>query len=366
MENLQAVVDDKRRELSRRKATIEALETKNAQSLAGKRLAEQRLAELSRMVDEIRKNAAAVEKQNQDVREEIRVVIERYNESRSAVARLEERVKQQAERTEELECGMKQKDAELKKREGYLNRVLKQLEEKKGQLRSANLKVIELNRSVVSELRSKLAERERELSTATEMIKGHNAEMQTKTREIARLRKEVERLKELPKSFTGTPDALVDEHSPADNQGDNTAEEAPKSKPDRGPARKEKQWTFKEKYMRKLDDYYSAISDSGYRNNSLNIRHVLSQNYSAFTQDTSNQGEELSAAKSKKPELRRHSNAYDPTDFDVTRIIQKSLVRHGVSTDKRQSVAHSPKKKAPGATVASPLLGRKLHRLLES
>ncbi len=389
------------------------LEVSNARAIAEKKTVEDKFFQLTTTLEEVKGNSEDVARQNQEMRAEIEVIIGQCKEARGQMKQQQEELRKRAADIEKLETALQQKDAELQKRESYLDRVLKQFEEKKTQLRNANLKVQEISRSVVGELKKKLAERDRDAKMLKEMIKGHYAEVQTKNREIGRLRKQVARLgkaNEMRSQFirtfadTGNEEQAkqldnlrkldsqpIKEEEEEEDKQDEQVEPAPgdNSTSDHGNANDDRQRdsgsptskegdrssssvsrqmpspllrdTYKEKYVKRLDEYYSAISDASFHNNSSNVSHVLSQNYNAFAQERRRREEEpLRLADSLATPERKRSNMFD-IKIDVNQIIQKSLGRRGViSTDK---IVKSRSRVIQG-NGASPLINRRLRKIV--
>eukprot|EP01022_Parablepharisma_sp_SALTPOND_P033328 TRINITY_DN88494_c1_g1_i1.p1 TRINITY_DN88494_c1_g1~~TRINITY_DN88494_c1_g1_i1.p1 ORF type:complete len:1103 (+),score=74.15 TRINITY_DN88494_c1_g1_i1:637-3945(+) len=313
------------------------LEVKAAQLSAGKKTLEQRLENAIRTIEQRREDIKSFESKTDEMRSEIEILIAQCKEARMQMKQQDSIIKKQQSGIDELEYTLQQKDQEIDRREQHISRLSKQLEEKKGQLHAAHLKIQEINRSVLAELKKKLASKDRDITLFKEMIKGHYAEIQGKNREIAKLKKELNKVKNeqtmlnqknnQEKAGTAT-EAQPESPSPNPSQKP-TVEESSETEASPTPL-KLPQPAYKEKYLKRLDDYYNAISDHNYRNNSSSIRNALWQNYNAFAE--------------KPPAVEKHSeslllpsqNQSSPYDvkIDVSDIIKKSIARRDVSSDK--------------------------------
>lgn len=126
-----------------------------------------------------------------EMREEIEILITQCKDLQGKLKSKEEQYVKQAGSIEQLEIVIQQKEAETQKREGYLARVLQQLDAKKNELRSAQLKIRQISKTIVADLNKKLEERENEMKLMKEMIKGHHMEIETKMKDITRLNKKI-------------------------------------------------------------------------------------------------------------------------------------------------------------------------------
>lgn len=285
-----------------------------------------------------------VQKTN-EMRGEIEILITQCKEARNQMKQQDLDIKKYQNNIEEMDVELKQKNIEIDRREQHIDRLSKQLNEKKNQLHMSNLKMQELNKTVLGEYKQKLAEKERDIVLYKEMIKGHHGEVLSKNRELQKLRKEIQKLKAEKGSEKVDPVENKEENEKKESE---LAEKMPDLRPSQKtpvnnssdpasipvyPPVSEPQ--YKEKYLKKLEDYYNAINDHNYRNNSSGIRNVLWHNYNVSppkNMDSPIRHDDISSkitdSKHSESFLQisppRKANPYD-LDINVEDIIKKSI-----------------------------------------
>ncbi len=360
------------------------LEVRNAKLEAERRGAEERSQREEGSTEMLRDKVDLLEKTQEEMKGEIEVLITQCKQLQATVKVREAQISKQAETLEQLDVALQQKDAEVQKRENYFGKMVRQLEEKKNQLHDSQLKIRQLNKSLAADVTAKLAEKDKELKVMKEMIRGHHAEMQAKTKDVLRMkrllskmkkanelrtrfittfadRKNEEQQKQLEKMEQLDIAEAQDENEDAELEPEPSAEEAepeteekdaeepeepnkrgllPQITP-RGKKMREKSdvsASFHERYMKRFDDYLSGLGDAGFGNNSSKVKSLLSQNYESLAQE----GE---AGSQEQPVRSPQGAKKSPPEVaaDVGEIIKKSLgkpaaIAASVGTVKRKAV----------------------------
>eukprot|EP01022_Parablepharisma_sp_SALTPOND_P026109 TRINITY_DN618_c0_g1_i1.p1 TRINITY_DN618_c0_g1~~TRINITY_DN618_c0_g1_i1.p1 ORF type:complete len:559 (+),score=99.12 TRINITY_DN618_c0_g1_i1:5052-6728(+) len=301
-------------------------------------------------------------KQN-EMRDEIEILITQCKEAHAQLKSRDGQLKKQSIALQQFETILQEKDAEIQKREQYLVRMTKQLEEKKEQLHVANIKMKQMSKSALAELKVKASEKDKELKMLKGMVKGHHLEMEAKNKDLARMRKEVKRLRqtnqmkgEFIRTFVNVEDEeqvkQLEKLEELENEDISDNERGSKSRKhsfvehksshskkrsdvklpaisqteDAESRRKTpKKMQYSERYLQKVDSYSQIIADPSFHNNSTNIHGILSQNYNVFSNvvkgkyshSPSQSSEALTPLKQRQKDLDLH--------VDVNEIIRRSI-----------------------------------------
>lgn len=383
---LQNEIQNKSKEIEEKEDIIDRLENANRdlEVKNAKLNSEKKSIEIQHKKTENSGEHMKVEKQNErekEMHEEIEILITQCKDLQSKLKGKDLQCAQHANALEQLDVILQQKDAELQKREGYLTKVLKQLEDKKNELHMNQLKLKQISKTVVADLNKKLTDKDKEIKLMKEMIKGHHLEIEAKQKDIARLCKKIEKLKKSNEMRTEFLTTIINKENEeqveklkkleqfdieeASNESDEESREESKDYqkekkelqptllPEINPPRRKERNVkesgnspFHEKYMKKLESYYNNLGEST-NNNSMNMKSLLSQNIGY-----SNNNEEQAVPNESHNRLQsfvRNKMDYDNVHIDVNDIIKKSLESSTVI----QSTGRDIKKKAMNIRISN-------------
>ncbi len=343
-------------------------------------------AEISMLQEKLAEEAT----KQAEMRGEIEILIAQCKESHAQLKAKDAQIKKQSVALQQFETILQEKDAEIQNREQYLVKMTKQLDDKKEQLHLANLKIRQINKSAFVELNSKLEEKDKEVKMLKGMVKGHHLELEAKNKDMARLKKEVRKLKktnQMKKEFIQTfvntndedqikqlkkmeeielQDAIEEtkreDYSDNDTSGggkhrkgsdlsNNSVISSTKSRSGKRPHKKtgdiklpaisqtedaevKKKKTpvgskarYSERYLQKVESYNHMIADSVFHNNSVNMQGILSHHYNALPNDLTMPKRDHSPSQSSDVLTPMRPRKKEfDINVDVNEIIRKSLV----------------------------------------
>jgi len=300
------------------------------------------------------------------MRGEIEILITQCKEVHSQLKAKDSQIKKQQIALTQFETILQEKDAEIQKREQYLSKMNKQLEDKKEQLHHANIKMKQISKNVFSELNAKLSEKDKELLMLKGMVKGHHLELETKNKDIVRLKKEIKKLKKANEVRGEFIETFFDENNEEhmkhlkkleeinneSNSGKSDNEQEAKSKSrkasysniidksdlklpaisqtDDAESKRNKQ-KYSERYIKKVDSYNNMLSEGNYHNNSSNLAGILSQNYNAFAHESTKKNSHSPSPVAENLTPNRSRKRDFDINVDVNEIIRKSLGKNSLN-----------------------------------
>eukprot|EP00826_Nyctotherus_ovalis_P041076 TRINITY_DN4100_c0_g4_i1.p1 TRINITY_DN4100_c0_g4~~TRINITY_DN4100_c0_g4_i1.p1 ORF type:complete len:498 (-),score=145.61 TRINITY_DN4100_c0_g4_i1:245-1738(-) len=278
------------------------LEVKLAQVAAAEKIQRQKAESANAVIDQNQKELIELEASKSEIQNEIRALVVQCKERDKEITQRGIFINKQQQEMEELHAELRQIDAEksaLQKQNARLANILK---EKRVQLSNANLKIKEINTSVILELKSSLEDRERTISMLKEIIKGHNAEINVKNRDIARFKKSLGKVKSQKASIgqhvtnrtseTEAKLAQASVNSPIIKKVEFTPEVNKKKLLDEStetysPPSFKTPVTYQAKYAQIIDKYLNEVHDVNYRNNSSNVRNALCYKHNVIIKNSS-------------------------------------------------------------------------------
>eukprot|EP00826_Nyctotherus_ovalis_P015157 TRINITY_DN14284_c0_g1_i3.p1 TRINITY_DN14284_c0_g1~~TRINITY_DN14284_c0_g1_i3.p1 ORF type:complete len:525 (+),score=195.54 TRINITY_DN14284_c0_g1_i3:367-1941(+) len=226
----------------------------------------------------------------EEMRGEIAVLIKQCVHTQNLIKSHETQMMEQKETIEVQEVALQHREEEAKKREAYMARLAKQLEDKREQIRIAQLKVKQYPKN--SDSNRKIAEIDKEMRSMKEMIRNNQYEILVKNKEIAILKDNVNKLKvenEMQTKFISTFANREDEEQAKElkkleDLADNPEEigdgldQLPLINPQKNPRLKvEIPVELRKNYMRRYNTYIKSLEDHELSNNSSIMRGLLGQ-----------------------------------------------------------------------------------------
>jgi len=332
------------------------LEAKLAQITAAEKIQRQKVENLNVVIEQNQKELIELEANKSEMQNEIRVLIVQCKEREREISQRGAFINKQQEKIEEFHNALKQIDAEKSSILQQNNRLTAILKEKKMQLSNVNLKIRELNTSVIQELKRIIEDRDRTISMLKEIVRGHNAELNLKNRDITRLKKNLGKVKSQKVSVSNKKSSRVHEseakssiNPPILKKVEFTPEINKKALLDasfetNSPAstkiKAKVPVNYKAKYDQLIDNYLNEVHDVNYRNDSSNVRSALYQNHNIISNspEVENRSKSLMARaeenenkSDEKTNMARH--ACD-LKFGISEIIRRSLNRCNIKGNK--------------------------------
>jgi len=305
----------------------------------------------------IKQLSASLKKEQEteeEMRGEISVLIKQYKLIQNTLKTYEIQLIEQKNVLESQDMALQQKAEESKKREAYIMRLARQLENVKEQMRLGQLKIKQLNKNPPPDNNKKLTEIDKEMRSMKEMIKNNQYEILVKNKEIAILKDSIKRLKfeneikdKLISVFANNEDhakelkKIEDELEENENKEDDIGNVLPIiSSRKNQKVKVEIPIELREKYMNKYNNYMKLLEEHELNNNSSTMRSLLRQNNS-LDRNTKNQ------------EMRTVTEIENPDD-----VIRRSLIGH---TD-RPSKTRILKKDVHNSVVLTPVMRKYRYR----
>lgn len=360
-------LDDKDAAIKKLEGANSVLESKAFQLMAVEKLLKQKIDNSNAVAAQNQKELLESESTKNEMRSEIKVLILQCKEQERGVAQRDEYIKKQQEGMTELNYELERARADASTLQQQNSRLATLLKEKKEQLSSANMKVRELKTSIAADYKSKLEEQAKAIEVLKEIIRGHNAELSVKNKDIQRLKKNLGKAKSLKQRIRQPeieePDVNVVEQKVSMDVSKDVIDEVYEAE---SPVAL-KEITYKEKYMQRIEEYFNKLHDLNYRNNSSNIRNVLYHPFAKKEAEidsrsksllTRNEQTAIQSNNNLKISSVNQSEEYS-REFDVNEIIRKSINRGNV----RSNVRNAKAKFRPAQQVdinGSPVRNRKL------
>ena len=274
---------------------------------------------------------------------EIQILIKQYKNMQIALKLREDQLLKQKEEIEQTIISLEETSQGHQKQEAYISRLVQQLESKKNQLHSAQLRIKEMSKSLAVDTDRKLVDRNKEIEIMKEMARLNKSQLNSKNDEIGRLKKKVNkllRMKDIQSQFITTfsnkdNKDQIEELKKVENLVGEDISDEEELEPDDGlvnssifPEIGKKKVSKKtnvpielrKNYMKQYNNYLKQLEEKGIHNNSSNIRNLLAQDRGMEYYNLNN---------SVSPERDIDKN-------DVNSIIKRSIIEKSAHTSRPQ------------------------------
>ena len=246
-------------------------------------------------------------------------------------------IKQQQQNLEVIQYELSVKNSDIERLEDQCNRLSSTLKDKRIMLNNAHLRIRELERNVVTNLKNNISDKDRTILLLKEVLKGHHIELTAKNKDIIRLKRALSRTK--PNNLQNKTEHKgfnIKVVHPADVIEDSlpmeTEERPEMESPEIDNAKSKLNGSvprYKEIYMNQLNDYFKSICRGNKKNDSYNVRNAL--HYNKYLPDSRNTGINAHSMSVKLRSGPNKSNQYVtlPTnnEYDVSDIIRSAFMK---------------------------------------
>jgi len=220
-----------------------------------------------------------LEQKKKEMKAEIKTLIVKCQCLKSEITQKDFLIKQQHQNIELLQYEVAMKQAEILRINEERNNLAAQIKAKRVVLTNAQLKIKELNRNIVSSLQVNAEDRDRTIIILKELLKGHHNELNMKNKDIRELKKDLAQVKSLNNNILVPTEPSLIKVKTKEVQAKpsrNTSKESTIESKVNMISLKPSIPTYKERYMKLYDEYSNTINVRNRKNNSTNVKNVLS------------------------------------------------------------------------------------------
>ena len=325
-------IDNKDVAIKKLEGANSVLESKAFQLIGIEKVLRQKIESSNAVITQVQKELTELEANKNEMKNEIKVLILKCKEHERALVQKDLYIKKQQEAITEFNNQLERAKIDTTAMQQQNIRLSNLLKEKKDQLNAANMKIRELKTSVVADYKDKLEESVKTIEILKEILRGHNAELKVKKKDIMELKKNLGKVKSV-KQVNEVVNITQIETNKKELQEEVCEAESPI---------KTKQ-SYKENYMKKIEEYFNKLHDINYRNNSSNIRNVLY--YPFVKKEVESRSKSLLLKDEQAPVPTNNGIKIDSVnqseghnrEFDINEIIRKSIHKGGIRSNERNA-----------------------------